>query len=82
MASSMHADSDTMLRRRGAARALSEAGYPVSEATLATKASRGGGPPYQKFGRVPLYRRGDLFAWAEARLSAPMRSASKVDMAL
>jgi hypothetical protein len=74
-------DPEIMLRRRDAARALKEAGYPVSEATLATKATRGGGPPYRRFGRVPLYRLGDLISWAEARLSEPMRSTSEADAA-
>ena len=32
--------------------------------TLATKASRGGGPPYRLFGRKPLYRWGDGLDWA------------------
>jgi hypothetical protein len=56
---------DALLTRRDAAAALSAAGYPVARATLATRAVRGGGPPFQRFGRVPLYRWGDLLAWAE-----------------
>ena len=42
-------------------------------------ATRGGGPPYQIFGRWPLYRWGDALAWAEARLSQPRRSTSEAD---
>jgi len=72
-------DPEMRLRRRETAEALSEAGYPVSEATLATKATRGGGPPYRLFGRVPLYRWGDALAWAESRLSPPRRSTSEAD---
>jgi hypothetical protein len=72
---------DTLLRRRTAAEALSGAGYPIRPATLASMATRGGGPPFQRFGRVPLYRWGDLLAWAESRLSAPMRSTSEADAA-
>ena len=45
---------DTRLRRKEAADALRAAGFPVSDKTLATKATRGGGPPYALFGRVPL----------------------------
>jgi hypothetical protein len=45
---------DTLLRRRQAAIALTEHGYPTAPATLATKASRGSGPPYRLYGRVPL----------------------------
>jgi hypothetical protein len=73
--------SDVLLTRRDAAAALTAAGYPVARATLATRASRGGGPPFRRFGRVPLYRWGDLLAWAESRLSAPMHSTSEADAA-
>jgi hypothetical protein len=72
---------DTLLTRHAAAEALTAAGYPVARATLATRASRGGGPPFRRFGRVPLYRWGDLLDWAEARLSPPMRSTSEADAA-
>jgi hypothetical protein len=74
-------DPETLLRRRPAANALTAAGYPVAPATLATLACRGGGPRYRKFGRVPLYRWGDLLDWARSRLSAPVRSTSEVDAA-
>lgn len=70
---------DVLLRRDQTAEALTEAGYPTAPATLATKASRGGGPPYRTFGRWPLYRWGDALAWAEARLSPPRRSTSDED---
>jgi hypothetical protein len=72
---------DTLLTRRNAAAALTAAGYPVARATLATRASRGGGPPYRRFGRVPLYRWADLVDWAESRLSAPVHSTSEADAA-
>lgn len=68
---------DTRLRRRETAEALTEAGFPITESTLATKACRGGGPPFRSFGRIPLYRWGDSLAWAESRLSAPRRSTSE-----
>jgi hypothetical protein len=67
------------LRREACAQALTEAGFPVKSKTLATKATRGGGPPFQKFGRYPLYIWGDALAWAESRLSAKMRSTSEAD---
>ena len=69
----------TLLRRRQCAAALTAHGFPVAEKTLATKASRGGGPLYQKFGRVVLYRWGDALAWAEAQLSDPVHSSSELD---
>lgn len=62
-------DQDVWLLRGPTAEALTAAGYPVSAATLATKATRGGGPSYRLFGRRPLYRWGDALAWAESRLS-------------
>ena len=72
-------DPEMMLRRRDTARALNEAGYPVTEATLATKATRGGGPPYHLFGRVPLYRWADALAWAQSRLRPPISSTAELD---
>jgi hypothetical protein len=68
---------DVLLRRTQAAKALTAAGFPVTETTLATKAVRGGGPLYRSFGRIPLYRWGDCLAWAEAKLSAPRSSTSE-----
>jgi hypothetical protein len=68
---------DTLLRRDATAAALTAEGYPTTTATLATKATRGGGPTFRSFGRVPLYRWGDAVAWAESRLSAPRRSTSE-----
>src|SRR6516164_6710537 len=41
---------DALLPRDKFAAALTEAGFPTSAKTLATKATRGGGPPFQKYG--------------------------------
>lgn len=60
---------ETLLLRRGAAVALTNAGYPVKATTLATLASRGGGPKFRRFGRTPLYRWGDLLEWVDAKSS-------------
>ncbi len=68
---------DTLLRRREAAEALTAAGYKTAPATLATMASRGGGPPHRLFGRVPLYRLADLMAWAESRCTPARISTSE-----
>jgi hypothetical protein len=68
---------DVLLNRRDAADALTRAGFRVSSATLATKASRGGGPRFRLFGRVPLYRWDDLIAWAEGRMSEPGRGKNR-----
>ena len=66
-------DPNTRLNRRDTAVALNEAGFPIAEQTLATKASRGDGPAYYKFGARVLYRWGDALEWAESRLSPPWR---------
>ena len=62
-------DPDTLLRRKPLSEALTTAGFPTAPATLATKASRGGGPPYGLVGRRPLYRWGDALHWARGRLA-------------
>lgn len=72
---------DVRLTRRDAAAALTSAGYPTATATLATRASRGGGPIYRRYGTRVVYRWGDLLDWAEGRLSEPMRSTSEADAA-
>jgi predicted component of type VI protein secretion system len=64
-------DPDTLLTRSEAAAVLTEAGFRTAPATLATMATRGGGPPFQKYGPRPLYRLGDALAWARARLITP-----------
>lgn len=72
-------DLNALLPRDITATALTEAGYPISKATLATMASRGGGPPFQMWGPRVIYRWGTSLAWAQARLSAPVRSTSEID---
>lgn len=72
---------DARLTRNQTAAALTEAGYPVAAATLATKATRGGGPIYQLFGRKPLYRWGDALDWARERLSKPIRATCELEVA-
>jgi len=73
----MSRDPDTLLRRKEAAAALSEAGFPTSSATLASMATRGGGPPFEYYSRFPLYRWGPTLAWARARLSHPVANTSE-----
>jgi hypothetical protein len=72
-------DPDALLTRAGTAAALTAAGYPTSAATLATKATRGGGPPFRRYGRVPLYRWGDTLAWAEAKCGPVVTSTAELD---
>lgn len=65
------------LRRAEAARYLREQhGIPVSAATLAKWfCLRSDGPPAYVAGRVPLYPRDALDAWAEKRLG-PLRNST------
>jgi hypothetical protein len=60
-------DRDALLTRDETAVALTAAGYPIRSATLCTKATRGGGPPFRRFGTRSLYRWGDAIDWAEGR---------------
>lgn len=80
MAALIPEDPNTLLRRRATAEALTALGFPTAEATLATKVTRGGGPPFRSFGRIPLYRWGDALSWAQSRLSPPRRSTSEADL--
>lgn len=57
------------LSRNEIAAALTEAGFPISAATLATMATRGGGPSFVKFNGRALYDLGEALAWAESRTS-------------
>src|SRR5258707_11960704 len=52
-------DPEMLLRRDATAAALTLAGYPTSPKTLASLATRGGGPKFRKYGRYPIYRWGD-----------------------
>lgn len=70
---------ETLLTRAQLGAALREAGYPVADKTLATKATRGGGPPFRRFGARVLYRWSEALEWAESRLSAPVDNTSELD---
>jgi hypothetical protein len=70
---------DALLTRDQTAAALTEAGFQTKSKTLATKATRGGGPPYRLFGKRTLYRWGDALTWAHGRLTEPRRSTSEKD---
>jgi hypothetical protein len=64
------------LRRDAAADYLkSKYGFGASR-TLAKGVVTGDSPLYHKAGRVVLYRREDLDAWALAKIGAPQRSSS------
>jgi hypothetical protein len=73
-------DLEALLTRSQTAENLEKAGFPVSSKTLATKASRGGGPPYSLFGPRPLYSWRNALVWAHRRLTPPRRSSSEGDV--
>jgi hypothetical protein len=53
-------------------------GYPCSPRTLAKYAVTGGGPPFRKAGRYPLYHPDDLDCWVGGKLSDPVTSTSEL----
>ena len=66
------------LRRVEASKYLLEIhGIERKPATLAKYATMGGGPDFQKAGRVPLYTPAGLDAWADSMLSAMVSSTSE-----
>jgi hypothetical protein len=73
-------DLEALLGRRQGAAALTEIGFPITGPTLASKASRGGGPVYRRYGARVLYRWGDLLLWAQSRLSKPIRCTAELDV--
>jgi hypothetical protein len=70
---------DVRLTRERTAEALTALGYKVATKTLATKATRGGGPPYSLFCGRALYRWGDALDWARSLTTPPRRSTSEAD---
>jgi hypothetical protein len=71
---------NSVLQTSALAKALTASGYPTSPATLATKRSRGGGPPYRRWGRIPIYTWGEALEWAQNRLGEPRCSTSEEDV--
>jgi len=66
-----------LLRRAEAAEHIrGKWGYPCSPRTLAKYAVIGGGPPFRKAGRFPLYHPDDLDGWIAGKLSDPVTSTS------
>lgn len=69
------------LRRAQAASYLTDViGLPCAKNTLDKLATIGGGPPFHKAGRIPLYKADDLERWATARVSTrAFRSTSEAN---
>ena len=65
------------LRRVEAARYIEDRwNYPCSALTLAKLAVTGGGPPFRKAGRYPLYDPPHLDEWVRSKLSRVVKSTS------
>jgi hypothetical protein len=67
---------DAKLTRLQLAATLTDAGFPITVPTLASMATRGGGPPFQHWGPRCIYTWETSLRWAEQRLSAPADSTS------
>jgi hypothetical protein len=66
-----------LLRRSEASTYLKDKwGVDRAMSTLAKLAVTGGGPPFQRLGRIPLYAADDLDEWVASKLSGRMRSTS------
>lgn len=65
------------LDRAEAADYLTSRGLRISKTTLQKFATIGGGPSYQRFGHRSVYTVATLDAWAQIKLSAPLRSTSR-----
>jgi len=67
-----------MMRRSEAAKYLNDKGLPYGPKTMAKLAVVGGGPPFRKAGRIPLYDPIDLDAWVCSKLSPLVKSTSEL----
>jgi hypothetical protein len=65
------------LNRSEASEFLTKHGYRTATSTLGKMATIGGGPEFEKFGRLPLYRPSNLLTWAKSRCTRPRRSTSE-----
>jgi hypothetical protein len=70
-------DPRTFLTRYQVADTLEACGIPLSYDTLATKATRGGGPPFRIFGKSAVYQWADVVAWVKETIGEPARTTSE-----
>jgi hypothetical protein len=70
-------DPRTFLTRFQVAETLELCGIPMSSDTLATKATRGGGPPFRIFGKSAVYQWADVVAWVIETMGEPARTTSE-----
>lgn len=67
---------ERLLRRDEAAQHLQSYGLRTTKASLATMATRGGGPPFIKIGRYSMYRLIELNMWVAQRSTGLLDSTS------
>ena len=68
-----------LLRRSQAAQyVVDNFGFPLAAKTLAKMAVTGGGPPFRRAGRFPLYDPIDLDEWAEKKIG-PLQSSTSTE---
>lgn len=73
---------EEFLRREEAAQYLQHTyRLHTTTKTLTKLACTGGGPVYQKFGRMPLYKTAWLDEWVAANLSGPVTQSSQLNKA-
>ena len=66
-----------LFRRVAAAEYISRHYFPIAYRTLSKIACvRNDGPPYRLAGRVPLYAKSDLDAWAQTKITPARTSTS------
>jgi hypothetical protein len=56
---------------------LKQFGLTVTEASLSTWATRGGGPPYNIFNGKAVYEEGEARAWAMSRIRQPVSRSAR-----
>lgn len=66
----------TFFDRKQAAKHLTDRGLKTAPSTLSKLATVGGGPLFRRYGVRVVYMIDDLNAWAESKLSSPLRSTS------
>jgi hypothetical protein len=65
-----------LTRELASAYLLDVHGITRTPKTLAKLATVGGGPPFRKFGRAPMYAPEDLDAWVEGKVTPLVTSTS------
>jgi hypothetical protein len=66
------------VNRAALSQALAEMGLIVAVPTLTTWATRGGGPPFRKFGKKIVYDLAAAVAWAESRMTPAVTSSAEL----